>query len=169
MLPILDANGQEVPNVIQGSASYEFATNSVGQFWIRLDGKSWQVERDGQVAMPYNDQRNQIIFFNNTCSGQAYLINPPTGAALLTDVFRTPHDATDGPAYWKADSTTLTQWTHGSPRSGFEDSGLCYHDTSWGDYTPDAPTAPAVPVSRRGPLVAPTVLNGPFSFVPVTN
>ena len=166
---VLDANGQSVPNVIQGSASYDFSTNRVTNFWVKLAGTSWQIWQ-GVLQLPYNDQRNQIIFFNNTCSGQAYLINPPvTGDALLATVFTTPHDATDGPVYWKADSTTLTQWTHGSQRSGFEDSGLCYHDTSWGDYTPNAPTAPAVPVSRRGPLSPPAVFAGPFHFEPATN
>jgi hypothetical protein len=166
---VLDANGQNVPNVIQGSATYEFGTNSVAQFWIKLNGTNWLVQRDGQLQLSYNEQRNQIIWFNDTCSGQAYLINPPTGAALLADVFRTPRDGTDGPAYWAADSTTLTQWTTGSPRSGFDDDGVCRFNTGWGDYTPTAPTAPAVPVSRRGPLVAPTVLNGPFHFEPTTN
>jgi hypothetical protein len=169
MPPILDANGQEVPNVLQGSASYDFSTNAVNNFWIRLNGKNWQVQSDGQLAMPYNDQRNRIIWFNDTCSGQAYLLTPPTGDALRTAVFRTPHDGTDGPAYWAADSTTLTEWTHGSPRSGFDDEGLCRHNDGWGEFNPDQPTQPAVPVSRRGPLVAPVELDGPFHFEPVTN
>jgi hypothetical protein len=167
---VLDANGDEVPNVIQGSASYDFSTNKVSNFWVRLNGSNWKVLSNGQVELPYNDQRNQVIWFNNTCTGQAYLINPPVaGNALLATVFRTPTDGTDSPAYWQADSTTLTQWTTGSQRSGYDDDGLCRHDTSWGDYTPTAPTAPAVPVSRRGPLAAPAVFAGPFHFEPTTN
>ena len=167
---VIDANGDEVPNVIQGSASYGFATNSVDSFWVRLNGSNWRVLGDGQVELSYNNQRNRVIWFNNTCTGQAYLLTPPVaGDALLTTVFTTPTDGTDYPAYWKADSTTLTEWTTGTPRSGYDDWGLCRHDEGWGEYNPDQPTAAAVPVSRRGPLAAPAVFAGPFHFEPTTN
>ena len=168
--PVIDVNGNEVPNVIQGSVAYDFATNSVANFWIIVDGVNWRVLNDGHLEVLYSNQRNRVIWFNNTCTGQAYLLNPGiTGDDLLATIFSTPRDGTDSPALWVADSSTFTQWTTGTPRSGYNDDGVCLHDESWGEYNPDQPTEAAVPVSRRGPVVPPTVLAGPFHFEPTTN